>query len=147
MATEDEVWIAEEATVSLWEINSVGTILPNPTIVTYAKDVQCRVNRLVMKKRQPGCAYEETRSKVVNHEIKMGRLFYDKAKDLDPLLDNSKRWRVLIQAENCRYNGVSRTNDQRDFRYCVPIEGPDMGWSGDSGELETPVTFSAEWEA
>lgn len=143
-----KAWVAEEAEVSFWEIDALGIIQPNPTIESYCQNVTVKPLRQVMKKRQPGCAYEETRAAVIAHEITIGRVFFKKSSQLTPLQDKSKRWRVLIQLVNPRYSGSGdEVNDERDFRYCIPTEGPDMAWQDGTGKLVSAVTLAAEWEA
>ncbi|OHB80545.1 MAG: hypothetical protein A2W31_06840 [Planctomycetes bacterium RBG_16_64_10] len=138
----DEVWVAEEATLSLWEVNSLGVVTGAANYVLTAQDVRHKPVRHTMTKRQPGCAYEERRSKIIGHEISFGKLFSDVTVDITPLQDGTKLWRVYLAFSNPR----NIQTDHRDFLCGTVVDGPDTVWQGNSGLVASNVTIIANRE-
>lgn len=142
-----EVWTAEEATLTIWEIDSGGAILsPAFREESFARNVSCRPLRHNVDIQQPGCAFQDTYSRVIAQEIRIGSLFKDATKQCKAFEDNAgKRWRILIQFTNPLYIPAGLAEDQLDFRYAEAVEGPNVEY-GDSGAVDHDLVFRAPFK-
>lgn len=140
-----EVWISHEATMSVFEQDASGNpITPAIYEEIFVQDASAKPIRTNITQRQPGVAFEESESFVIGHEIRIGALFWRKAKQVTPFLDGSKKFRILLELVNPQYDGVApEENDTFDYRGCSPIEGPD--WKlRDNDVLTSEVALRAE---
>lgn len=138
-----EVWSAEEAFVSIWNVDGSG----NPTTLLYeacfAQELSAAPIRIGLNNRQSGVGYEEPRSRVIGHTIRIGTLYLRAATQITPFLGTSK-YRILVEFINPRYPDVAPLeNDTHDYRGCVAQDGPE--WSVQDGQLAlVRTTFQAE---
>ncbi len=140
-----EVWISHECTMSVYEEDASGNIV-EPALYEelFAQDLSAKPVRVNITQRQPGVAFEETKSFVIGHEVRIGALFWKKASQVTPFLDGTKKFRVLMDLVNPHYSGIApEENDPFDYRGCTPIEGPDWK-SRDNEVLTTELVFRAE---
>lgn len=143
---EREVWISHEAIINVWELDASGNVVtPALRTETYVQNVSCRPVRFVSTNRQPGVAFEESVSRVIGHEIRIGKLHSKKSAEITPFeSNNGKKYRVLLELINPRYTGVAPLeNDSHDYRGCEVTDGPGIKFD-DDGVVETDIVFKAE---
>lgn len=142
-----EIWIAEEATVSLQEVNTAGAAVGGYVEQFYVQDVSIAPRRLTTEFREPGVAFEQVKSQEIGFDIRIGRLFYRESLQLTGLKNRTKRWNIKVAHVNRRYSGTTPLeNDTRTFTKATPTEGPDEDWKGGTDEMTSAVSLFAETE-
>ena len=129
-----EVWISEEAYISVWEEDASGNVLsPMVRELYFAQNASVKPVRRVMEYEEPGVAFRQQRSVVIGYEVKLSEFFQKKGNQWSPFMDASKRFRILVELINPMYTGITPLEqDTFDFRGCTPVDGPSIGLSDDA---------------
>lgn len=145
-----EVWIAEEGTITIWTMNSDGSV-NSPAIRTadFIQNISARPIRRTTEFAQPGVPNTEVKSRITGHEIKIGEWF---TRDLEQNLryiDDTLLWMVKIDFVNPKYNGSTASNQENDsevYIYARAVDGPEWDYQ-DNDVAKTSITFRAEQRA
>lgn len=143
MSQAREVWFSEEALISFFEENGDGTYKALLYAALYVQNVSVKNDNTLSVFGQPGAAAQNIYSVPQPYDVSIGELFWDKAKQWVPFLDQTKRWRVLIENINPRYDGVSQKNDAIALRNAA-LGSLAVNWRQNSLQ-ESGRSFKAEY--
>lgn len=147
MAFKREVWIGQEATVSVWEQDISGNIL-TPAIreFDFAQEIVVTPIRHKVDQEQPGVANKEVRSTIVGYEIRISELYQRADQQMTPFEDETKQFRLLIECVNEKYLALHpEYNETRDIRLCRVVDGPNERWR-DNDVTAWDLTLQGEYK-
>lgn len=116
-----EVWHSLEASVYIYQEAGSGTWTDSVVRhCEYCRDVSISKPHAQGVAHQPGKSTPDVTAQPGLIEASIGEYYVRRSEQFQPFLDSTQRYRVLFQAVNERYTGVSpEENDYHVLRNCV----------------------------
>ena len=138
-----EVWHAEEAWISIYLENGDGSYQATPThSPRFVQNVSVKNGFELIVAGQPGASAQDIYSIPSPLDVSIGEYYYTRAEQWTPVLDSTKRWRVVLSNVNPYYDGVNQVNDSIILRNAA-IAAPSVSWQKNALQVST-LDFKAE---
>ena len=141
-----EVWIAQEAMISIWEEDGSGGYDDASGAVfedKFVQDVSCREVLDVQSDGQPGAAVKDIDTFPGGYELRIGEFYFKKGTQINPFTDRTKRFRIVVSFVNPQYSGIEpEENDPHILRDAAKTEW-EISWQ-DNQVVSYRASFKAE---
>ena len=112
MATQSrEVWVAEEAAMTIYEESGSGYADDASYVYAYGQGISIQENDEVEVRGEPGNAFKTVHTTPGSVDCQIDAMSYSKALEFVPFGDRTKSYRVILTCVNPRYDGTTQVND------------------------------------
>ncbi|MCW8133121.1 MAG: hypothetical protein KIS92_22440 [Planctomycetota bacterium] len=141
-----EVWIAEEAYITIHEEDgSGGYIEPAVLKDKFLQDASCHELIEVKREGQPGASAKDVDTFTEGFEVRIRELYFRKREQVTPFSDRTKRYRIEVKMENERYSGAEEDGEENDVHVFRDAAVTEWGFEWSDNEVVAyRLGFAAE---